>query len=55
MEGVRHEDVIHGRKTEARAPQIPQDLSNCDSVILVRNSLQRSLVKIDGMNRAAGS
>jgi hypothetical protein len=28
---------------------------NCDSVVSVRNPLQSSLVKIDGMNRTSGS
>jgi hypothetical protein len=55
VQGVCHENSIDRRKADARAAQIPQDLTNCDSVILVRNSLQRSLVEIDGMNRAAGS
>ena len=55
VQGVRHENSIDRWKAEARAPQIPQNLRNLDSVIPVRNFLQRFLVQIDGMNRAAGS
>ena len=55
VQGVRHEDSIDRWKAEARVPQIPQNLTNLDSVIAVRNFLQRFLVQIDGMNRAAGS
>jgi hypothetical protein len=55
VQGVRHENSIDRWKVEAGAPQIPQNLTNLDAVIPVRNFLQRFLVQIDGMNRAAGS
>ena len=55
VQGVRHQNPVHGGKAEARAAQISQDLTNCDSLIFFRDSSQRRLVKIDGMNAAAGS
>jgi hypothetical protein len=55
VKGVRHKNPVHGGKGEARAPEIPQNLTDCDSLIFVGNSPQRLLVKIDGLNAAAGS
>jgi len=47
--------AVDRRETEAGAPQIPNDLTNLHSIVLVWNSLQSSPVQIDGINRAAGS
>jgi hypothetical protein len=37
MQDVCHENSIDGGKTEARTLQIPQNLSNFNSVMQVRN------------------
>ena len=55
VQGVRHENPVDGGEAEARAPQIFKNLTNYDSVILLRNCSQRTLVKIYGMNCASGS
>lgn len=54
VEGIRHENSVYGGKAEARAPQVSQNTTNCDSLIFVRDSSQHHRVKIDGMNVATG-
>ena len=55
LQRVCHENPICRGKPKARAAQISQNLADCDTVILLRNSFQRSLVQINGMNGTPGS
>ena len=55
VQRVCHENSIARWKVEAGTPDIPQCLTNFDSAVMVRHTLQSSGVQIDGMNRAAGS
>jgi hypothetical protein len=55
VQRICHENSVDRWETEAGALQIPNDLTNLHSIVLVWNSLQSSPVQIDGINRAAGS
>jgi len=55
VQRVRHKNSINRGETEGGALQISHDLTNLHAVVLIRNSLQGSLVEINCINCAAGS
>ena len=55
VQRICYEKSVDRWETEAGVLQIPNDLTNLYSIVLVWNSLQSSPVQIEGINRAAGS
>ncbi|MFL6304469.1 MAG: hypothetical protein ACJ72H_13105 [Candidatus Sulfotelmatobacter sp.] len=55
VQRICHENSVDRWETEAGTLEIPNDLTNLHSIVLVWNSSHSSPVQIDGINRAAGS